>query len=71
MRGFAEAKDEWGGELEEARSERESLYSPLLQVAERTARIEGRLQGRAEIRLERRLEELIKKHKAASSAAAD
>ena len=53
---------------------RESLKehrSLLLQVAERTARIEGRLQGRAEIRLESRLQELIEEHGVASSAASD
>ena len=55
----------------EAKSERENLSALLLQVAERTARIEGWQQGRAEIRLESRLQELIKEYGVASSAASD
>ena len=71
VKGFADAKAERVGGLEEAEFERESLYSLLLQVAERTARIEGLLQGRAEMRLERQLQELIEERRAASSAASD
>jgi len=71
LKGFAEAKAERVGGLEEAEFERESLYSLLLQVAERTARIEGLLQGRAEMRLKRQLQELIEERRAASSAASD
>ena len=70
-KGFGEAKAERVGGLEEAKDERENLRSLLLQVAERTARIEGRQQGRAETLLESRLQELIEEHGVASSAASD